>query len=511
MKTQEKRSGFRMNNQSFKQPVMEVDIAELVWKILEQWKAILLMAIVMSCAVCGSEHIKDMKVYNAEVSKKAEAEAQKNIPADERINSLLNSLSFEDMNDANMVIREKEWLSKQREYLNKSIFMDTDPYNQVVMTLVYKIDTEDNDEAPALINSFNMYINSDDFAELIKPTIDQSAETKYIGELINRDHLDRIDNEIMNRKDASVGNGNSFIVSIILVDDSNTEETASAAKTALEKYSAQLSSSHPHTLSIVGQDVSYIYNYFGAERQRHILDTIDGMKTDSDRAESELKAEQKLVVKEAMSILNESEKAKSPEPTDTEEELVAPGWSRKSALLGFILGGFLYVGIFTVILILKECVTSARAAERYSGTRLLGEVYHKDISTGLAKLLHSKAIESIRYKRKGSPTAQIKKTAESITAICKHMGINKYSLINSNRNDRFCNDIMAFIADETAKMGIKADIINIEGDFEEEKLLGVENAVLVISHCTKVPMLGKINTLCNAFSINKLGCVYATA
>lgn len=505
--TSEEGAEYRMNNKSFKQPVMEVDIAELFWELLEQWKAILLLAIIMACVVCGTKYVNDMKSYNAEVAAKTEAEAQANIPADERIADLLNSLPSSEVADAKLVIMEKEWLFKQKEYLNNSLFMDTDPSNQIVLTLVCDIKADDVDTVPALVNSFDMYVESDDFAEIIKPTIDQTAETNYIGELINSGRNTR------ERVTVDDSNG-SFKISIILIDESKAEETASAAINALKEYSAQLSSSHLHTLSIADQDISVIYNYADIERQRHILDKIDEMETTSNTAESELTAPQKQVVSEALNIFITSETAKSIGTADfgDETEPVVTGWSRKHALLGFILGVVLYAGIFTMVLILRGCVTSARAAERYSGVRLLGEVYQKEsTSTGIEIILRSKAIESLRYRDKGDSIAQIKKIAESITAVCKHKGTNECSLINITHCDEGCNEIMSLIAAETAKMGVKTDIISLDDDFDEKQLLSVENAVLVTSHRTKVPMLGKINALCNAFTINILGCVYATA
>ena len=77
-----------MGSSYLKRPEMVVNTKEIVWDILQQWKAVLIAAVIMMLLVGGLKYYKDTSEYeSAEASK--EAEAQTGISVEQKIEDVL--------------------------------------------------------------------------------------------------------------------------------------------------------------------------------------------------------------------------------------------------------------------------------------------------------------------------------------------------------------------------------------------------------------------------------------
>lgn len=491
-----------MNTQIYQKPTTEIDAKEVFWRLLTQWKAIILTAVVMACIVCGMKHFNDVRAYKLDLQAKEEAKVKSNISTEERIEAIFNSYPAEDVSAARVVIKEKDWVNKQKEYLNNSVFMSTDPANQRKATLVFNLKTDDPELLVALKNSFDVFVSSDEFAEIIKPAIDQHAETQYIVELINREKKYKTVND-------SDDDG-MFHISIVLTDDSDADGAVSLAIEAIKNYSKEISSDYPHTIKLVESDVSSMCNYRDIDIQKNTLENYDDIERIMKEAESNLTEGQKQIVNAVMSIYSESETPVSEETITDEssEALVAPGWSKKHALLGFILGVVAYCCLYVVILIIKGCIISVDMAERYSNGRLLGEVYCTEKPKGLSKLFYSKLVDKYHYWGKDDKTVQIKKLSDSIITVCRRLDIKQLSVLATSPLNIGEIELMKEITDITAKKGITTTVADCSDDFDETQLIDVLDVVFAIGPQTKINALHAINAACNDLRINNLGCIF---
>lgn len=491
----------RFDNQ---QQTTDINLKDLICKLLTQWKAILLTSLVMAVLLCGTKHIRDTHNYEKEIQARQDAVEQRSIPAEERITTILDTFSYDDAASIELVIKEKEWLAEQKSYLAESLFMKTDPTEQTTLKLVYDIDAEDGDNVAALKESFETYVESSIFLESIGTYFDSETDNKYIGELINSEK---------DTEKVSVDSGSSFTVSVILPDDVDNVEITKAIKKEIKNYSAKLQSSFPHILHSVYEDVSIIYNYDNVVRQKDIIERITGIETSIKNSESVLTEEQRAAVNTILDIRKERDEMVGEKGAGANlpfDEDTPPGWSKKYAMLGFVLGTLLYAFAYTMILLLRGCINSADGAKQYSQIRLLGEVYFDGKATGLRKLLYSKALEKSIYQDKIDVSKQISKITDSVVAICEHIGTDKIAII-SIANDLHGNNIEKINSAMTLKMrekGLEIIIVDALRDLEEKELLKFKDTIFIVNDKTKRTSLDHIMTLCKSFDITTLGMVF---
>ena len=98
-----------MNNQTYQKQVIEINIKELIWDLLAQWKAVLLVSLIMALLMCGARYAKDKSAFDASIIAQKEAEAQKALadalkptePAKSKENSKVNQQSDVDNGGGN--------------------------------------------------------------------------------------------------------------------------------------------------------------------------------------------------------------------------------------------------------------------------------------------------------------------------------------------------------------------------------------------------------------------------
>ena len=159
---------------------------------------------------------------------------------------------------------------------------------------------------------------------------------------------------------------------------------------------------------------------------------------------------------------------------------------------------------------MKGCINSAADVERYTGSRLIGEVYYERDTTGLAGIFHSKLVDRYHYESKNECAIQVNKLNKTLHAICEHIGISTVTLFSLTGSE------YAGLADDTIKQvtafaennGVSVINSEIRPEFDEESLLDVETAVLIICPETKISDLSCLKSLCQEYEINMLGGVF---
>ena len=495
-----------MKNQIYQKELIEIDLKELIWDILSQWKAVLIAALAMALLLCGAKYAKDTSNYKIAVEQQKEAEAQKSLSKDERIANVINALPGDAAEDVWLVVQEKEWIEKQKEYLTGSLLMNTDPSDQRELALVYTINAEKKDDVPALIRSYESLVFSETTAEAVGAVIDPQADTRYIGELIRGTNED-IDSE---EEEAIDSTGTAFTVKIILPEEADAESVANAVTKTLQEQGQKLAKKFPHSVSMASFDVNRMYDRKTIKDRKNTFDSINGLETYIKNKESSLSPEQKAAVEALSTIINETEKLEELDTQSEEAAPVAPGISKKYAVLGFIIGAFLYAFCYVVIMILRGTVSAASGVEKYTRNRLLGEAYYKGERKGLSKLLHSDFVNKLHYKGRLDFDNQIDRIENSVAAVSMHAKAEDISLIKLTDTDsvKAVKDAILSLTDFVGDKGINSNVLDAVGEFGEDDLLDIRNAVMVIGDDTKISHLGKVAALCRDYDINLLGSIY---
>ena len=144
------------NNNYYIPPETEIDLIELTWRMLAQWKAILVCALVMALLVPSVVYLKDTRAYK-EAQYEAEKEATDSVDPEEAIEELIVALKPEDRPAVEQALRNDEIIEAKREYLNSSLLVNLDTQKAATAVVGYMIDgdaAEDSDLKFALFKGY---------------------------------------------------------------------------------------------------------------------------------------------------------------------------------------------------------------------------------------------------------------------------------------------------------------------------------------------------------------------
>ena len=156
-----------------------IDLKELLWKLLEQWKAILVFSLIIMLLFSGYSYVKAG----------AGTEESSVIQTPEEI---LAGLSEEDRAQVLNVYLESEAKEKVREYIEDSALMKLDPYNVTTLAMSWTVlsDKEINNQ---LVASYRNELDSNDVLGAVsdawngKYSIQQVEELTVISSDISED------------------------------------------------------------------------------------------------------------------------------------------------------------------------------------------------------------------------------------------------------------------------------------------------------------------------------------
>lgn len=499
------------NDKTYQQTGLVLDLKEIIWNLLSQWKAVVLSALIIAVMVCGAKYMKDIKAYNVAVAAQQEAAEEMRLSTDERIEKALSMVPEEEQVLVNYITKEQEWINEQKKYLQESILMKTDPTNQRVLKLTYSIEPADEKMKEEIIDNYYLLIRSEKMLNAVKEIIAPYANNKYISELF-------YETEKEQSATAIYDNQPLLKVNIVLPEDADIESVSRAIKTVVSEHSEELQKKSPHSIALTAEEESRVFHENNVQNRTEIFYSINNLEASIKNVQGMLTDSQKTAIATINDIKVEavaSEKEKGDElfqyDTDvTKDANQSPKWSKKYAALGLILGVFLYSCIYIVQMILRKIVGSVAAAEHYTQARTLGELYFEDEIKGLKVLFHSKPIEKAHCQGKHSLDIQIKKTADTIASICERKKIRSILFLNiiNMAGSKKQNECIQLLTDCVEGKAINTEIIDAGKDFTEKKLLGVRNSILLISADTNVASLRNIIRLCNEYGISIAGNVY---
>jgi len=492
--------------------VYEIRIQDLIWNLLSQWKAVLIVAILIAIIITGMKYTRDINAYNEAIDSQRQAEEMSNIPVDEQIAKVLEPFSEEDVTKVEYLIAQREWVEKEKDYYNNSILLNVDPTSQRTLILDYYIEAEEktNTIAATLGYSYSAYITNEKIVEKLRQIINPDIDKKYISELINTP----VNYNGGSGYISSIDDGDLVLeIKIVLPEYVDAKAIESTITTSLEEYSSELQKIiGTHSISLIRSDEANLYNSNAVNNKNGIIASISNIETIYlKNAESTLSDEQKAAADAIISIKKNAQKAENIANGTAEIEIkkdempVKPNISKKYAVLGLILGFLMYALLLLLYIVFRARIISANQLEQYTSNRLLGEIYFSNDYKGLSKLLHSKKINGIRYKDKLDVDKQIEKAVTSIDAACKYSEADKINLLllSVNNEEREIQKLL----DEIHNKGIETEVVNIDETIES-KLIHMDNTLIITGNNSKVADLCNLSSLIGTYHLPQLGDLY---
>lgn len=497
---------------TYEEPEGELDLAALLWDLLSQWKAILIVALVLALAIPGLKLIKDGRAYSSAQAAQKEQEAEQgSMSAEERREAALEGLSAKDRQTVEYLAQEQELVNAQKSYLENSVLMNTNPVNQRILLLSYLIQANDGSELQPLASAYASHLRNEPSLAKVGEALGLDADPSYIGELITTSLPTSYDSA-----------STSLVITINVALPS--EADATVAEQAIDEvvqhgHDALASSVGEHEIRLVSNSETYQYNADAVNRKTSAINNVNTMQGIVTTAATALTEEQKAAFDTLVTLMKEEDTegngmgagtpgAMTEDAADKKIAAEKPRFSLKFAAVGFVAGVFVYAIAYVLWVIMRKRVASAEDLQAYSVSRVLGEIYYSQKYTGMNKLLHSKIVEQRRYAKRGDVATQAAKTVSTATSVFEHAKASDVTMLCVDCAEGRASMIAKGITKELNAAGVAVRMLDVTGGVDEKALLSVQHAVIMASHQAKTSDVWHLTELCQSYDVQRLGCVY---
>ena len=323
-----------------KNQTVEVNIRDLIFHLLYRWRGILIAALIGAVVLCGYQYLSIKKVHDA--GKQTKEERQYEIDLQQYRENLATN--------RNAVKVYSKLIQDQNEYLEKSVYIKLSPQNAWVASKKYLIKVDQSvmdalpqgspiDPADTVLPAYSAPLSGISDEEALKEAFG-TDETEYISELV-----------------ITKTNSQDNTVTIYVLGE--TRKSVLAEVTLLHQQMEMISESKaketvPHQLSLV------------SESEFRGIDSIASNLASKQETLAKTTEENQKTLQTARQQLDKLEE---------EGEPTAPGMHLpKMAVIGFILGAFILLIIYSAGYIFRGRINhTGELTERY-GLPLLGEL-----------------------------------------------------------------------------------------------------------------------------------------
>lgn len=331
-----------------------IDLKEYIWRILEQWKAIVLFALIIALLFSGFMYVR--LTNNSDGSEETKS-----------FEDIFGELSPEDQGTIMGVLNEKRARDAVRDYINDSLLMKLDPYEVKSLSMSWSINSDESINK-SLMASYLNELSSDS----IVMEVSRAWGDRYDPEQI-RDLLTTIEGIPLDSEDS--GSGNMLNLFLYIPEGDDAEAAYDAIIKAFSAISKHLKDEiGDHTTTLIGNDCQIKSDNDLSDKQYSIYNKYYNLNNQVNNLKDKLTTEQKTVYERMISENHDNEDAIAEESDET----IVPKvkfFNKKRLILGFILGCALYLFAYLVYYIFSFRVRSSKYVEVVLGIRTLAEWY----------------------------------------------------------------------------------------------------------------------------------------
>ncbi len=226
---------------------VELNLADILWKFLMQWRPVLLFSILVALAVSGLKYYKDAKAYNSAVQATTEQKTKKTSYSEKDIEKLQDKLSDTELNAVETAVFNQRKILTDQKYLDSSILMQIDSQNKHVVYIDYYISGAKPKFSELLCRSFSSRFYDRDILKKISKTMNEDIDSddlqKVMGELIDVNYTGTTQSDSMAK-----GNGYQvttevypvITVSVVLPSDTDSAAVVKAVNSSMKSISKDL-------------------------------------------------------------------------------------------------------------------------------------------------------------------------------------------------------------------------------------------------------------------------------
>lgn len=339
----------------------EIDLKDLMFAVLRKWRPIILSAIVFAVLLGGMKGAGALKQM-----KDSEYLAAKQQEYDNSMDQYAISKASLEKEVENI----KASLESQNEYMEKSVLMNINPYDEYVTAAAFYVGTDyqimpgmayqNPNTASSIMQAYMSMIQNGDMYNYVLNGMSAPLDRRYLQELVT------VTPNLEN---------NMFDIRVISSSEEGASSIMKLIMDSLNEYSQVITQAiGPHTLKVMsssarpGADMAQTPEMIGAGGSPDVYTTVD------------LELEKKQQEQSArIAELNQSLTDKTKELADLKEPSISlprKGGAVKSAVkyavLGGVLGGFLSVFFICVAFLMSDKLGSDKELRRRYGLMILG-------------------------------------------------------------------------------------------------------------------------------------------
>lgn len=347
-------------NQNYYQEDVGFDLLQMIKRLCVQWRAILTVSVIFGLVVMCGRYAKDTRAYKDALNGEE---------------SILEKTSVEnavlDEKDGDSVILKKEIekeIEEKESYLRDSLRANIDVNNYQAATVLYLIETEGNSDAYDVAYFYKYLLYKDKKINSLKEKLGLECEPCYVKELLWVSSVSSDENK----------SGTEWLKVTFVVPDGLDENIVLDALRDLVDDTTEANDWYNYQITYVDGDITRIW-----------VPLTD-----------DLREEKTNILNELMSLRKSLDSMGNVDETDESVSMVTPQsacFDVKSFLLGAFFGIVLYVGLYSLYIVLNF-----RAVELgvmgLSGFPVLGLVkVGKEKKSAFEFLLKDAAVERLLF------------------------------------------------------------------------------------------------------------------
>lgn len=438
-----------------------VNIREVVFRLAEQWKCMLICAIIIALALNMAMYIRRAKAATASVDNFNAVAAR----TDEEI---LSTLSEDDRDLVKSVYDMSLAMKEIEEFVQESPVMKVDVYQarEIQLTWLIEADAENRRD---IVDAYDAKLRSKAVSERIAASTNKGTDLD----------ASRVQSLIYTK---GINNNNSRgILTVVMAIDGQTDESEmqEAIINAVNGIHSDLNNAEmSHTLKLVSADTVTVFDSYYANVQEEAYRRVHDYNARITNLRNNFTSAQNT----AYSGLLERDQAQANlNKDDAPDDIKVPMFDKMILLLGFLFGAIIYSMCYLLYVFIGKHIQDTEALKKESGISTLGEWHSKSRYSGV---LQDRYFYNIHHRRNLDRTESLSNIEETLVNICKHNNIgNVVFALCSNFTDMqssFIKDVSEEIAEKGISNSCLQSIRREQKSMSDKEILKSEGVILVI-------------------------------
>lgn len=343
---------------------IDIELKDLLWEFLRRWRMIVVLALVCGVGLTAYQYRLDMQKTDVKIVKKTQAELEK-------------AMGEQDLDEVSGAVAIKNQLDQKSAYMDASVLMKINPYEENVVLLQYYIDSDTENIAGNATDAYNAYIQDGYLAQAVADTgayeMNVVSMTELISTAMDMGGLYINTGNASQNINLSIPESsyeNSISVKIIGRSEEEAERMAADVKNVLVSYEKKLIDTiGAHQLRLLEECNMVLVDQTLAELQNRNSIAIKTLTNNLDSMKNEMTSDQISLYVYRTTVLKEDETVQNGSVTTVIKKAAI---SVKHAIIGAVIGAILACGIIFVFYLFAAALRNGEEIKTLYGVKLLG-------------------------------------------------------------------------------------------------------------------------------------------